>query len=198
MVDGPRSVDERNPVGSEEIMWPIRMFKSACVAILMVVLFLDPDSYAQTTANPGTVIQAGSEVTFDYTLTDESGTVIDSSKGKEKEPMHYVHGKGQIISGLEKELAGMAVGGEKKITLKPEDAYGPIDPRAFQEIPKDKLPPDAVKVGTMLMAQGPQGQGIPVRVHEIKEKTVIMDYNHPLAGKTLSFDIKITDIKAAK
>jgi FKBP-type peptidyl-prolyl cis-trans isomerase SlyD len=177
-------------------MWPIRMFVSVCVAILLVALFLDPDVYGQTTAGPRTVIQAGSEVTFDYTLTDESGAVIDSSKGKE--PMHYVHGRGQIISGLEKELTGMAVGAEKKVTVKPEEGYGPIDPRRFHEVPKDKLPPDALKVGAMLMAQGPQGQGVPVRVHEIKEKTVIMDFNHPLAGKTLSFDIKITDIKAAK
>lgn len=91
----------------------------------------------------------------------------------------------------------MSVGTEKKVTVKPEEAYGPVDPRAFQEIPKEKLPPEALKVGTMLMAQGPQGQGVPVRVHEIKENTVIMDFNHPLAGKTLSFDVKITDIKSA-
>ena len=134
-------------------------------------------------------------VAFDYTLTDESGTVIDSSKGKE--PMHYVHGKGQIIPGLEKELAGMAVGGEKKVTVKPEDGYGPVNPQAFQEIPKDKLPPEALKVGTVLTATGPQGQSVPVRVHEVKENTVIMDFNHPLAGKTLLFDVKITEIKAA-
>jgi FKBP-type peptidyl-prolyl cis-trans isomerase SlyD len=177
-------------------MWLIRIFLTACPAILMAAVFFSPHVYPQTAAKPGTVIQAGSAVAFHYTLTDESGAVIDSSKGKE--PMQYIHGRGQIISGLEKELTGMAVGAEKKITVKPEEGYGPIDPRRFHEIPKDKLPPDALKVGTMLMAQDPQGQGVPVRVHEIKEKTVIMDYNHPLAGKTLSFDIKITDIKAAK
>jgi len=109
-----------------------------------------------------------------------------------------VHGKGEIIPGLEKEMAGMSVGGEKKVTVKPEEGYGPVDPRAFQEVPKDKLPPDALKVGAMLTATGPQGQAIPVRVHEIKESTVIMDFNHPLAGKTLLFDIKITEIKAAE
>jgi FKBP-type peptidyl-prolyl cis-trans isomerase SlyD len=177
-------------------MWPIRIFLTACPAILMAAVFFSPHVYPQTAAKPGTVIQAGSAVAFHYTLTDESGLVIDSSKGKE--PMQYIHGRGQIISGLEKELTGMAVGAEKKITVKPEEGYGPIDPRRFHEIPKDKLPPDALKVGTMLMAQDPKGQGVPVRVHEIKEKTVIMDYNHPLAGKTLSFDIKITNIKAAK
>ena len=145
-------------------------------------------------AKPAVVIQTGSMVAFDYTLTDESGTVIDSSKGKE--PMHYVHGKGQIIPGLEKELAGMPVGGEKKVTVKPEDGYGPVNPQAFQESPKDKLPPDALKVGTVLTATGPQGQSVPVRVHEVKENTVIMDFNHPLAGKTLLFAVKITEIKA--
>jgi FKBP-type peptidyl-prolyl cis-trans isomerase SlyD len=108
--------------------------------------------------------------------------------------MHYVHGQGQIIPGLEKELAGMAVGGEKKVTVKPEEGYGPVDPRAFEEVPKDKLPADALKVGTMLVARGPQGERM-VRVHEVKEKTVIMDFNHPLAGKTLFFDIKVTEIK---
>ena len=173
-------------------MTPIRSFLSVCVVAL---LFFNCDLSAQTAAKPAVVIQTGSMVAFDYTLTDESGTVIDSSKGKE--PMHYVHGKGQIIPGLEKELAGMPVGGEKKVTVKPEDGYGPINPQAFQEIPKDKLPPDALKVGTVLTATGPQGQSVPVRVHEVKENTVIMDFNHPLAGKTMLFAVKITEIKAA-
>ena len=176
-------------------MVPIGSFLTARVVFLISFSLFSSGVYAQTAAKPETVIQTGSDVAFDYTLTDESGTVIDSSKGKQ--PMHYIHGQGQIIPGLEKELAGMAVGGEKKVTVKPEDGYGPINPQAFQEIPKEKLPADALKVGTMLMAQGPQGQGVPVRVHEIKENTVIMDFNHPLAGKTLSFDIKVTDIKAA-
>jgi FKBP-type peptidyl-prolyl cis-trans isomerase SlyD len=176
-------------------MVPIGSFLTARVVVLISFSLFSSGVYAQTAAKPETVIQTGSDVAFDYTLTDESGTVIDSSKGKQ--PMHYIHGQGQIIPGLEKELAGMAVGGEKKVTVKPEDGYGPINPQAFQEIPKEKLPADALKVGTMLMAQGPQGQGVPVRVHEIKENTVIMDFNHPLAGKTLSFDIKITDIKSA-
>lgn len=176
-------------------MVPLGSFLTARVVVLISFSLFGSGVYAQTVAKQETVVQTGSDVAFDYTLTDESGTVIDSSKGKQ--PMHYVHGQGQIIPGLEKELAGMAVGGQKKVTVKPEDGYGPINPQAFQEIPKEKLPADALKVGTMLMAQGPQGQGVPVRVHEIKENTVIMDFNHPLAGKTLSFDIKITDIKAA-
>jgi FKBP-type peptidyl-prolyl cis-trans isomerase SlyD len=138
-------------------------------------------------------IREGSQVALEYTLSDETGAVIESNKGKQ--PLSYIHGKSQIIPGLEKELSGMKVGEEKKIKIKPEDGYGPVNLDAFQEVRKDKLPPEALKVGTMLMAQGPQGQGIPVRVHEIKDTTVIMDLNHPMAGKTLSFDVKISEVK---
>jgi FKBP-type peptidyl-prolyl cis-trans isomerase SlyD len=145
------------------------------------------------TAETEAQIREGSQVSLEYTLSDEAGTVIESNKGKQ--PMSYIHGKSQIIPGLEKELSGMKVGEEKKIQVKPEDGYGPVNPDAFQEVPKDKLPPEALKVGTMLMAQGPQGQGVPVRVHEIKDTTVIMDFNHPMAGKTLSFDVKVSEIK---
>jgi FKBP-type peptidyl-prolyl cis-trans isomerase SlyD len=172
-------------------MSPIRSVAFVCITVLLGAIYFDSAAFAQNAT-----VQPGSEVSFDYTLTDDGGKVVDSSKGKE--PMPYVHGKGQIIAGLEKELAGMAVGAEKKVTVKPEDAYGPVDPRAFQEIPKETLPPEALKVGTMLMAQAPSGQGVPVRVHEIKDSTVVMDFNHPLAGKTLSFDVKITDIKVAE
>jgi FKBP-type peptidyl-prolyl cis-trans isomerase 2 len=180
---------------SEECMGTIRAFWPARAAVWIAALLSTAQLFAQGAAKPQTVVQDGAEVSFDYTLTDDGGKVIDSSKGKE--PMNYTHGKGQIIPGLEREMAGMAVGAEKKVTVKPEDAYGPVNPQAFQEVPKDKLPPDALKVGIVLTAQGPQGQAVPVRVHEIKEKTVVMDFNHPLAGKTLSFDIKITAVKPA-
>ena len=172
------------------------MGRSRAVAVSAILSLLLASGSALAQQNPAAakaVVETGSAVSFDYTLTDDSGKVVDTSKGKE--PMQYIHGKGQIIPGLEKELAGMSVGSEKKVTVKPEEAYGAVDPTAFTEVPKEKLPPDALKVGTMLLAQGPQGQGVPVRVHEIKEKTVVMDFNHPLAGKTLSFDVKITDIK---
>ncbi|MCE3242196.1 MAG: Peptidyl-prolyl cis-trans isomerase (modular protein) [Deltaproteobacteria bacterium] len=164
------------------------LFYLAIVAALLLSTRLIGET-AETEAQ----IREGSQVALEYTLSDEAGTVIESNKGKQ--PMSYIHGKSQIIPGLEKELSGMKVGEEKKIQIKPEDGYGPVNPDAFQEVPKDKLPPEALKVGTMLMAQGPQGKGIPVRVHEIKDTTVIMDFNHPMAGKTLSFDVKISEIK---
>jgi FKBP-type peptidyl-prolyl cis-trans isomerase SlyD len=144
---------------------------------------------------PGEVIQDDSIVSIEYTLTDDTGKVVDSNVGKE--PLTYLHGSGQIVRGLEKELTGLKVGDQKKIVVKPEDGYQ-ANPNAFQEIPRDKLPREALKVGTMLATRGPQGETIAIRVHEIKEKTVVVDFNSPLAGKTLHFDVKVTDIRAAE
>jgi len=171
------------------------MIQARCLfhLVMIAAIFLSTRVIGETAEITETQIREGSQVALEYTLSDETGAVIESNKGKE--PLSYIHGKSQIIPGLEKELSGMKAGEEKKIQVKPEDGYGPVNPNAFQEIPKDKLPPEALKVGTMLMAQGSQGQGIPARVHEIKDTTVIMDFNHPMAGKTLSFDVKISEIK---
>jgi FKBP-type peptidyl-prolyl cis-trans isomerase 2 len=139
------------------------------------------------------VVKDGMLVSFDYTLKGTDGKLIESSKGKE--PLKYVHGQKMMIPGLEKELTGMKVGGEKHVTIKPEDAYGPINPQAFQEIPKEKIPVNGLKLGAILAAKSPDGQVIPMRVHEIKETTVVMDMNHPMAGKTLVFDVKVVDIQ---
>jgi FKBP-type peptidyl-prolyl cis-trans isomerase SlyD len=143
---------------------------------------------------PGQVIQEDSIVSIEYTLRDDSGKVVDSNVGKE--PLIYLHGSGQIVRGLEKGLTGLKVGDQKKIVVKPEEGY-PSNPNAFQEIPKDKLPAEAQKVGTMLATKGPQGETIAMRVHEVKDKTIVVDFNHPLAGKTLNFDVKVMDIRAA-
>jgi FKBP-type peptidyl-prolyl cis-trans isomerase SlyD len=82
--------------------------------------------------------------------------------------------------------------------VKSEEGYGLPNPQAFQEIPKEKIPPDAQKVGAMLMTKSPQGRSIAMRVHAIKDKTIVVDFNHPLAGKTLNFDVKVTEIRAAE
>jgi FKBP-type peptidyl-prolyl cis-trans isomerase SlyD len=165
------------------------LFHLGMITALLVSTYLIAEAAEISDAQ----IREGSQVALEYTLSDESGTVIESNKGKQ--PLSYIHGKSQIIPGLEKELSGMKVGEEKQIQVKPEDGYGPVNPDAFQEVPKDKLPPEALKVGAMLMAQSSHGQGIPVRVHEIKDTTVIVDFNHPMAGKTLSFDVKVSEIK---
>jgi FKBP-type peptidyl-prolyl cis-trans isomerase SlyD len=148
------------------------------------------------TFKPGSVVQEGSFVSIEYTLTDDSGKVIDTNVGKE--PLTYIQGAGQIVKGLERELNGLKVGDQKKVSVKPDEGYGETNEKAFQEIPREKIPAEAQKVGAMLMTKAPDGRGVPVRVAEVKEKTVVVDFNHPLAGKTLTFDVKIKDIKAAE
>ena len=148
------------------------------------------------TLKPASNIQEGSIVSIEYTLTDDEGKVIDTNVGKE--PLTFIQGAGQIVSGLEKELHGLKAGDQKKVQVKPEDGYGMPNQQAFQEMPRENIPAEAQKAGVSLMAKGPDGRAIPIRVHEVKEKTVVVDFNHPLAGKTLNFDVKIKDIKAAE
>ena len=120
------------------------------------------------------VVKDGMLVSLDYTLKSPDGKLVETNKGKE--PLKYVHGQKMMIPGLEKELTGMKVGDEKHITVKPEDGYGKINPQAVQEVPKEKIPSNALKVGAVLAAKSPEGGVIPMTVHEIKEKTVVMDY----------------------
>jgi FKBP-type peptidyl-prolyl cis-trans isomerase SlyD len=152
-------------------------------------------AFAAEKSKDANVIKDGSVVSFEYTLSSEDGKTIESNKGKA--PLKYTQGSRQIVPGLEKELAGMKAGDEKRVKVTPEEGYGPVDPKGFQEFPKDKIPSEGLKVGAVLMANGPGGQQIPVRVHEIKENTVVLDLNHPMAGKTLLFDIKVLDVQQA-
>ena len=141
------------------------------------------------------VIKDGMMVSLEYTLKSSDGKVMETSKGRE--PLKYIHGKKMMIPGLEKELTGMKIGGERHVTVKPEDGYGKINPNAVQEIPKEKIPPNGLKVGAVLAAKSPEGMVVPMTVRQIKEKTVVLDMNHPMAGKTLVFDVKVVDIQPA-
>lgn len=171
-------------------------------AVLGALFFLA--SFARTGASqgnpaislkPASMIVEGSIVSIEYTLTDDAGAVIDSNV--DKEPLTYVQGAGQIVGGLEKELIGLKTGDQKQVQVKPEEGYGMPSKQAFQEFPRETIPAEAQKSGATLMAKGQDGRAIPMRVHEVKEKTVVVDFNHPLAGKTLNFDVKIKDIRAA-
>ncbi len=133
------------------------------------------------------------KITYEGKLTD--GEVFDTSEGKE--PLEFMFGAGLIIPGLEKGLEGLKIGDKKTINIKPEEAYGPRMEEAKQEVPKSQFPEDMeLKEGMQLAAQGPQGV-IPVVVAEIKEDSVIVDFNHPLAGKDLTFDIEVVEVRDA-
>jgi len=138
-------------------------------------------------------VSEGKAVKVNYTLTVD-GKVLDSSKGRE--PLQFKPGNHEMIPGFEKAVMGMKSGEKKSFTLSPAEAYGPIDPKALQDIPKKQLPPDITpKAGMTLLAQGKNGQGIPVKIVEVKEDVVVIDFNHPLAGKTLNFDVEVLEIK---
>jgi FKBP-type peptidyl-prolyl cis-trans isomerase SlyD len=158
------------------------------LAALLVLLAAAPAG-----AQPKTAIEKGSTVKIDYTLKDDKGEVLDSSTGKE--PLAFKQGAQQIIPGLDRALLGMKVGDSKKVVVKPEEAYGKVDPKAEAEVPKEALPEGAAVVGTRLMARGQDGNPHPVTVKVVRDKTVVLDLNHPLAGKTLVFDIKVVSIE---
>jgi FKBP-type peptidyl-prolyl cis-trans isomerase SlyD len=163
------------------------------LAALLAVFMLTSAAGAAEKTTDNRVVKDGQMISLRYTLKGADGKVIETNK--DKEPLKYIHGQKMMIPGLEKELTGMKIGGEKNVTVKPEDAYGPVSKSAFQEIPKEKLPANGLKVGAMLTGQGPQGQPIQARVYKINEKTVILDFNHPMAGRTLNFDVKVVDIQ---
>jgi FKBP-type peptidyl-prolyl cis-trans isomerase SlyD len=143
---------------------------------------------------PGSVAE-GTQVSIEYTLKLDDQNVFDTNVGAE--PLTYVQGSRQIVPGLEKALVGMKVGESKQVTVKPEEGYGTIRQEAFMEIEKEKIPEEARKVGAQIQGRAGNGQMVRARVAEIKDATVLLDFNHPLAGKTLHFDVKVVNIQRA-
>ena len=144
---------------------------------------------------PPLSISDGKIISMEYTLTLEDKKVLDSNVGGQ--PLTFTQGSHQIIPGLEAALEGMKAGDSKQVTVNPEQGYGPVNPKAIQEVQIDKIPKEARKVGTQLQAKDEQGRTMHPRVVEVKEQVVMLDFNHPLAGKKLYFDVKILDIKPA-
>ena len=139
-------------------------------------------------------IAEGHVVTIHYTLKLGDGQEVDSSRGEE--PLHYLHGHGNIVPGLEGQLAGRNVGDKLEVQVTPEDGYGPRLDEAVREVPLDQLPP-GVEVGAQFQAQTESGEILLLRVQEVRESEAVVDFNHPLAGETLHFDIEVVAVRAA-
>jgi FKBP-type peptidyl-prolyl cis-trans isomerase SlyD len=140
-------------------------------------------------------MQIGNEtfVTIHYTLTDEKGTVLDSSAGEE--PLSFVHGAGKMVPGLEKALLGKSAGDSLKISVAPEDGYGLRDEDLVQKVPRKNFPVEDVEVGMHFQARSPNGVRI-VTVLATDDQSITVDANHPLAGATLNFDVQVVDVRA--
>jgi len=151
------------------------------------------DTTEKTEKGGALVVTEGKTVKVDYTL-EVDGKVMDSSKGRG--PLEFKTGSGQMIPGFEKGVMGMKIGEKKSFKVSPEEGYGPGNPQAIREIPKNQLPPEIKpEAGMTLYAQAPDGRQVPVEVREVKDDVVVMNFNHPLAGKTLNFDVEILEIQ---
>ena len=140
-----------------------------------------------------TEVKTGDKVRIHYTGTLTDGEVFDSSEGRD--PLEFTVGSGQIIPGLDSAIPGMTVGDKKTVDVPADQAYGPINPEARQAVPRAEIPADIpLEPGTQLQVQTPQGQVMPVTVFEVSEEQVILDANHPLAGRDLTFAIELVEI----
>ena len=137
------------------------------------------------------MIEKGKKVKFHYTLTVE-GQVVDSSSGKD--PLEYEHGGQTIIAGLQKEMEGLNAGDKKQVTVEAKEAYGEINPEAIVEVAKENLGTEDIQQGMAVRAQSQTGQTFQGVVKEVKDKVAIVDFNHPLAGKELAFNIEIVAV----
>jgi FKBP-type peptidyl-prolyl cis-trans isomerase SlyD len=140
-------------------------------------------------------IEKNKVVSIDYTLTDSSGELLDSSAGKE--PLSYIHGTGSLIPGLESVLEGKGVGDELQVSVPPEDGYGVRDEALISSVRRDQLKElDSLQEGVMFGMEDDSGTRI-YTIVKIEDETVTVDGNHPLAGKTLNFAVTVQEVREA-
>jgi FKBP-type peptidyl-prolyl cis-trans isomerase SlyD len=135
-------------------------------------------------------------VSIHYTLTNEQGETLDSSKGQD--PLRYLHGARNIIPGLEAALAGKSAGDKLSVTVQPAEAYGEINPEMIQLVPREAFQGiEDIQPGMQFQASGPDGQAQIVTIREVGEEGITVDGNHPLAGQVLNFDVTVEDVRKA-
>ena len=135
-------------------------------------------------------------VSMHYKLTDAEGTVIDSSEGSD--PLTYLHGAGNIIPGLEKELVGKTEGATMQVTVDPSEGYGELNPEMIQTVPREAFQGvESIEAGMTFQAEGPDGSAQHIVVKEVDGDNIIIDANHPLAGKELNFDVEVVSVREA-
>lgn len=138
-------------------------------------------------------VQANDKVRVHYTGKLATGEVFDSSR--EREPLEIQLGEGKLIPGFEEGLINMAVSETKTIEIPSDKAYGEANPELIQEVPNENLPEDLEpKVGMGLMSKTPEGREIQLTVREVKDNSIVVDANHPLAGKDLIFEVELLEI----
>ena len=147
------------------------------------------------TTNKALQISDGTVVTLHYTLkVDEE--IMDTSEGRE--PIQFIQGKEQIIPGLEAELYGMSSGESKKVVVEPQKGYGEVQPEAGLDVPAEEFPEEIpLEPGTELQLRNQNGKIINARIDSVEKDSIHLDFNHPLAGKDLHFDVEVVDVRDA-
>jgi FKBP-type peptidyl-prolyl cis-trans isomerase 2 len=165
----------------------------AAALLLAAPLAAEEKAPQKAPAAAHSVVEKGSQVSVEYTLSLEGGQVVESNSGKA--PFTYEQGAGKMLPAFEAQMNGLKPGVAKEFDLSPEQAYGPVRKDLYQTVDAQQIPEEARKVGTMLMARAEGGQERPVRVHEVKGEKIVLDLNHPLAGKKLHFAVKIVSVQ---
>jgi FKBP-type peptidyl-prolyl cis-trans isomerase SlyD len=143
-------------------------------------------------------IQPNAFVSLDYTLRDADGELLDASQGEGGEPIDYVHGYGMLVPGLEAALVGLETGDEREIVVSAEEGYGEHDEDLVLEVERSEFPdPAKVSPGDEFLAESPDGSDVPMRVVEVRDDSVIVDANHPLAGLALHYKVKVLVVRSA-
>jgi FKBP-type peptidyl-prolyl cis-trans isomerase SlyD len=143
-------------------------------------------------------IQPNTHVVIDYELRDDEGDLLDASEAEGGEPIRYVHGYGMIVPGLESALAGLKAGDERDVVVPAEAGYGEYDEALVLQIDRAEFPdPKEVEVGDEFVAESPDGDEIAMNVVEVRDDVVVVDANHPLAGMTLRYHVKVRDVRQA-
>ncbi len=169
-------------------MRPVRTFLASLTLLALLV-----GSPLAEESEDEKVVKSGKQVSIQYTLKLDDGTTADTNVGGE--PLSYQAGAEEILPALDQALVGMKVEESKTVTLPPEQGYGPVDPAKFETVELSAIPEIARKPGAQLVAQDPNGNQLPVRVHEVSESIIVLDLNHPLAGKNLNFEVKILGVE---
>jgi FKBP-type peptidyl-prolyl cis-trans isomerase 2 len=138
-------------------------------------------------------VEAGKMVCLEYVLSLVDGTVVDSTEGSGL--WTYVHGETRMPPGLSKGVEGLGVGEHARLELAPEEAFGPLDPAAFQDVPRGSIPNSALQVGYAGELPGPGGTLIPFKIHAIHEESVTLNLHHPLAGERVIFEVWVRHIQ---
>ena len=140
-------------------------------------------------------VQDGMVITLDYVLTVD-GEIIDQSS--DAGPIEFLQGYGEIVSGLERALYGMAVGDSKQIAVAAADGYGEVDEEDYAVIPRTEFPDEVpLEVGVELQLRDQDGDVFDAFIEEVREESVLLNFNHPLAGKELHFSVTLVDLRDA-